>query len=493
MKFFTHCAVIVGVEARPIAIEVEFFEEHPSFEIVGLRDVAVKETRVRVRSALDQTGFAFPANRIVVTVGPEDVSKGNTSFDLAIAVAVLGAAGEIPTYNSQTMLIGELSLTGMLRPVRGVVQQVALAKREGFARVIVPNANATEASIVEGIEILVASSLRDVESFLNGKSKLKAAQTTQARPSESDRDRHLSPPDLSEIRGQAAAKRALEIAAAGNHTMLFVGPPGGGKTFLTRALPGILPEMTFAESVEVTAIHSAAGLLREGIGRMVDRPIRAPHHTASIAGIVGGGEPPRPGEFALAHNGVLFFDELPEFSRDAIESLREPLTDGTTTVIRARHRIVFPAKFQLVAAMNPCPCGYHGDPSDRCTCSDERVKRYRARVTTEFDLYVALPPVRIAQLGEPSDGATSAEVRERVARARAFQSGRGELTVRTINKHLTAGARTIFSTAAERLGISARAAKRMLAVARTIADLDGSADVAEVHIAEAVGYRTPGA
>jgi len=500
MLAICHSSTIVGLEAFEVEVEVDIARGLPAFDLVGLPEAAVKESRVRVRSAIEHMGFAFPMRRVTVNLAPADVRKFGAGFDVAIAVAVLAASGEVPAEALiPWVMIGELSLNGSIRPVRGVLTQVLGAKRRGARGVIVPYDNAAEAAVVEGIDVRVAPSLRAVIEFLRSEGELEPARAgdNAVRPE--------STVDLADVRGQSAAKRALEIVAAGGHNVLFSGPPGGGKTMLARTIPGLLPAMSFDESLETTAIHSVAGLLRPGVPLMAERPFRAPHHTASAVGLLGGGEPPRPGEIALAHNGVLFLDELPEFLRDALEGLREPLEDGCVTIVRARSRTTFPAKFTLVAAMNPCPCGFYGDPSDRCSCSDDRIKKYRARISgplmDRIDLFVPLPPVRVAQLGEPPDGPHTSDVRARVVAARERQRlrpvQRGEINSRLASRSLNdiaaldAESRALLSTASDRLGLSARAATRVLRVARTIADIEGVDAVASAHVAEAIGYRTP--
>lgn len=492
----TQSSTLVGLDAFPVQVEVDITRAMPTFDLVGLAEAAVRESRTRVRAAIEQSGYPFPIRRVTVNLAPADLRKSGTGFDLAIAIATLAAAGECSADSLDAwMLLGELSLTGSVRGVRGVLPQVMAARERGVRGAIVATENLSEAAAVEGIEVLGAESLRDVVEFLAGRGALQSASPFV----ESTAD-ETSLLDLRDIRGQDHAKRAFEVAAAGGHNVLLTGPPGGGKTMLARAMPTILPAMSFRERVEVTAVHSAGALLRPGAGLLTERPFRAPHHTASAVGLVGGGDPPRPGEIALAHHGVLFLDELPEFPRESLEGLREPLEEGSVTIVRARTRARYPARFTLVAAMNPCPCGYHGDPSDRCACPEERVRRYRGRVSgpllDRIDLVIHLPPMRMQSLQQPPSGPSSAEVRARVEAAREAQRARGEeinarLGVRALRERcaLDPQSTRILEAASDRMGLSARAIHRVIKVARTIADLEGSERISAGHVAESIGYR----
>jgi len=482
---------LAGIAAPEVTVEVHLGPGLPSFSIVGLPDAEVREAKDRVRAALNHARFDFPARRITVNLAPADLPKDSSRFDLPIALGILAASGQLKSASlAGHEFAGELSLTGELRPVRGALAMALGAGSRGRAFVL-PGQSAAQAALAERARILPAASLLEVCAHLAGEAPLAEQRNgaPQARAAHAD---------LADVKGQAQAKRALEVAAAGAHALLLIGPPGTGKSLLAARLPGILPPMTEAEALEAAAIQSAASAGFDP-ARWAERPLRAPHHSASSAALVGGGSPPRPGEISLAHHGVLFLDELPEFPRDALEALREPLESGKIAIARAARQALFPARFQLVAAMNPCPCGYLGDASGRCRCSPQSIARYRSRISgplaDRIDLKVEAPTPREAELtGPPGEG--SAPARERVAKARERQMARqgkpnAWLGPRETERYCAAEqeALALLRQALARLSLSARGYHRVLRVARTIADLAGEQAIGAAQVAEAIQYR----
>ena len=498
-------AALFGLDACPVHVEVDVSFGFPSFTMVGLPDASVRESRDRVRSAIRNSGYEFPPHRITVNLAPADVRKAGASFDLSIALGILAASGVVERREiADLVLLGELSLDGSIHPTRGVLPIAAAARRDGLAGLLVPAPNASEAAIVAGLDVYAVTSLTHAVTVLNNPASV--SPCSPFPPDLSDPPHQPDFPDLADVRGQLLARRALEIAAAGAHNLLLVGPPGAGKTMMARRMAGILPPLTFDEALEVTAVHSVAGLLRADARLLTGRPFRAPHHTISDAALVGGGSQPRPGEVSLAHHGVLFLDEMLEFNRHVLEVLRQPLEDGAVTIARAARTAVFPARFVLVGAMNPCPCGFAGDPARECRCTPQQILKYRGRLSgplrDRLDLTVDVPALDPATLDSPAPGEPSAGVRARVVAARTRQRDRySDSGIRTnaalspalLRAHcgLDRRAARLLHSAARRMALSARAYDRVRKVARTIADLAGEADVGADHIAEALQFRMP--
>ena len=496
-------AAVLGVDAYPVHVEVDVGLGLPFFRMVGLPDASVRESRDRVKAAIRNSGFDFPSHRITINLAPADVRKAGSAFDLPIALGILAAEGVVRAADlARVVFVGELSLDGTIHGARGVLPIAAAARKRGAIALLLPAPNAAEAAVVGGLRLLPVQTLSQAVDVLNQPpDEWPSSPSPTARAPEGRAEATL---DLCDLRGQAFARRALEIAAAGGHNRLMIGSPGAGKTMLARRLPGILPPLSFDEALECTAIHSVAGTLPAGTGLLLERPFRAPHHTISDVALVGGGTIPRPGEISLAHHGVLFLDELPEFSRHVLDVLRQPLEEGRITVARAARTIGFPARFVLVAAMNPCPCGYRGDPKRACRCTPQQVAKYRGRVSgpllDRIDLIVAVQPVPFADLADSAiGGESSALVRARVQACREGQLARPGRTGR-LNANLQGRAfecvcaidaigGRLLERFAERGHLTARGFHRVLKVARTIADLAGSPAIAPEHLAEALQYR----
>lgn len=506
-------ATVIGIEACRVHVEIDVSFGLPHFQLVGLPDASVRESRDRVRAAIRNSDFEFPAHRITINLAPGDVRKAGPAFDLPIALGMLAATGVIePARLAGILHVGELSLDGSIQPARGVLAIAAEARRHGARALLLPHDNLAEAAVVSGLRLLPVRTLAEAVARLKQSPAdwpvpaLGTLGTLGTNPGTIGTPGTLGTGaldlDLSDLHGQAFARRALEVAAAGGHNLLMIGPPGAGKTMLARRLPGILPPLTFDEAIEATTIHSVAGQLRPGIGLLTDRPFRAPHHTISDVALVGGGSTPRPGEVSLAHHGVLFLDEMPEFDRRVLEALRQPIEEGRITVSRALRSVVFPARFVLIAAMNPCPCGYQGDPKRGCKCTPQQTARYRGRLSgplrDRLDLIVEVEAVPITALTEGPPGESSAAVRARVLAARARQLGRGararvnaQLAGTELKKHapINIAGRRLLERSAERLHLSARGFHRIIRVARTIADLGGAETIATEHLMEALQYR----
>jgi magnesium chelatase family protein len=495
-------STIIGVDAHLVEVEVDITAGLPAFTTVGLPETAVRESKERVKSAIQNSGYEFPADRITVNLAPAGIKKEGTGFDLPMAIGILSATTMVPQQGLERYLfMGELSLDGRVKPVGGSLPLAICARQSGFEGIIVPYGNRKEAAVVSGISVIAVQTLSQVVEFLNGTLSIAPEPFTSPDRALGEFIHEL---DFSEVKGQEHVKRALEVASAGGHNVIMIGPPGSGKTMLARRIPSILPPISFEEALETTKIYSVMGMLKNGEGLVADRPFRSPHHTISDAGLIGGGKFPRPGEVSLAHNGVLFLDELPEFKKHVLEVLRQPLENHQVTISRASSSITYPSSFMLVAAMNPCPCGYFSDPKHECSCSPQTIERYRSKISgplmDRIDIHIEVPAVPVGKLTSEDPAEPSADIRSRVSAARSIQMSRfarsrifcnAQMGSRHIKTHcrLDSQSRQLLDRAVDMLGLSARAFHKILKIARTISDLVEMDQIHSEQIMEAIQYR----
>ena len=494
-----HSAAVLGIDAYPVEVEVNSGWGQPAVVIVGLPDAAVKESRDRVKTAIENSGFKYVMGRTTINLAPADVKKEGPSFDLPIAIGILAVSDQIVAQHlNDLVIVGELALSGAVRSVNGVLTIALCARAQGKRGIVVPFDNGAEAAVVQGLEVYPAKNLREVAEFVAGKKEIAPLREDPELMFQQQRRYDI---DLADVKGQESVKRALEVAAAGGHNLLMIGPPGSGKTLLAKRVPTFLPGMTLEESLETTKIHSICGLLPKGQALVATRPFRSPHHTTSSAGLLGGTANLTPGEISLANHGVLFLDELPEFHRDVLEALREPLEEGRVVISRATGTMTFPAQFMLLASMNPCPCGFYGDSKRECRCSPNMITKYRNRISgpllDRIDIHIEVPAVKYKEMAGEATGETSERVRQRVAAARAVQRDRfghtnARLTPKEMKQHcrLDAECQELLKMAMTELNLSARAYDRILKVSRTIADLDNASAIQSQHISEAIQYRS---